>query len=378
MLTDAELYCIEIIKGKRTGFTAALARAGLRVLSWAYGLGVFCRNWAFDHGWLRRYSPPVPVVISIGNIVAGGTGKTPVTLMLGKQLTDYALAIITRGYRSPAEQLSSPLVLSRGNGPLYPSSFCGDEPYLLSQNLPHAHVFVGRRRSSASRMAAKAGMQVILLDDGMQYRYLSRDLEIVVVDGSDPFGKGYFLPRGFLRENLNALARASLVVMNHVSDRVQYLSCKHQLARYTSAPLVAVHPVIDSIHDLHDSPIKLPKGSRVGMFCGIANPDHFRELIEKEGWQVVAECVSADHIAPDPELLDQFGRHCVKQGAEALLCTEKDKVRMSETHACPLPVAWVKMHLSIVEGQNHWNAFIASIKVKLDQDSALRNSAPLV
>jgi tetraacyldisaccharide 4'-kinase len=372
MLTDCELYCVDVIKGKRRGIGSFFARILLRTLSWAYRTAVFFRNWAFDNGLLRRYSPPVPVVISVGNIVAGGTGKTPVTLMLGKQLSDYAVAIVTRGYRSPAEQLATPLVLSKGEGPQYPSSFCGDEPYLLAQNLPNAHVYVGRKRSLASRMAAKAGAQVILLDDGMQYRYLSRDLEVVVIDGSDPFGKGYFLPRGFLRENKNALARASLVIANHVSDRVKYLSCKHKLAHYTSAPLVAVHPVIASVHDLEGKTIKLAEGTRVGLFCGIANPDHFRELVEREGWQVVAEHVSADHVAPDPALLNQFGEQCVQKGAQYLLCTEKDRVRITEPLVCPLPIGWVKMHLAILEGQMQWNAFIEKIKIKLDADTALR------
>ena len=374
MLTDCELYCVDVIKGKRRGIGSFFAKILLRTLSWAYRTAVFCRNWAFDNGWMRRYSPPVPIVISVGNIVAGGTGKTPVTLMLGKQLADYAVAIITRGYRSPAEQLAIPLVLSKGEGPQYPASFCGDEPYLLAQNLPRTHVYVGRKRSVAARMAAKAGAQVILLDDGMQYRYLSRDLEIIVVDGSDPFGKGYFLPRGFLRESTHALARASLVVVNHVSDRVLYLSCKHKLAHYTSAPIVAVHPVIAAVYNLDGKELQLPEGTRVGLFCGIANPDHFRELVEREGWQVVAEYVSADHVAPDPALLREFGDKCVSESAEVLLCTEKDRVRITESFACPLPVGWVKMHLTIVEGQEHWDTFLDKIKVKLDADTAMRKA----
>jgi tetraacyldisaccharide 4'-kinase len=106
---------------------------------------------------------------------------------------------------------------------------------------------------------------------------------------------------------------------------------------------------------------------RVGIFCGIANPDHFKELLQREGFHVVAECVSADHVAPDQETLHHFGKQCLKERADLLLCTEKDRVRMGETFACPLPIGWVKMDLSIVEGHSHWNAFLKGIKTKLDR-----------
>src|SRR5271155_4754947 len=129
MLREAELYYVDLINGKRRGPFAFILKFFLLILSWFYRLLIFCRNWAFDHGWMKRYSPPVPVVISIGNIVAGGTGKTPVTLMLAKAFCDeFTIAILSRGYRSKAEKLPVPIVLSRGDGPLHAPSYCGDEP----------------------------------------------------------------------------------------------------------------------------------------------------------------------------------------------------------------------------------------------------------
>lgn len=365
MLTDTELYFVDVIKGKRKGFLSLLVRSVLRFLSWIYRAAVFFRNLAFDYGWIRLYSPPVPVVVSVGNIVAGGTGKTPVTLLLGKHFESYSIAVITRGYRSPAEELSSPLVLSVGNGPLYPSSFCGDEPYLLAENLPFAKVYVGRNRLKASSMAAKAEAKLILLDDGMQYRYLARDLEVVVVDGSDPFGKGYFLPRGFLREDAKSLSRSDIIIVNHIKTRAEYLTCKHLLGRYTQAPIVAMRPILSRIVDLKGKELSIPFGTRVGLFCGIANPDHFKKLLQKEGLNVVAECVTADHVAQESETLKQFGTKCIKERAEVLLCTEKDKVRLNDAISCPLPIGWVKMDLQIVEGEEHWTAFLDRIKTQL-------------
>ena len=112
---------------------------------------------------------------------------------------------------------------------MHPASFCGDEPYMLAQNLPKAFVFVGKDRHKTSSMAAKAGAQLILLDDGMQHRRLARDFDLVVLDSYDPFGQGYFLPRGFLREGMQSLSRADLIILNHVYDHAKFLELRQQI-----------------------------------------------------------------------------------------------------------------------------------------------------
>src|ERR1700732_3058219 len=123
-----ETYFLELIKEKRKGVFARVLKFFLRVISWIFQFLVASRNWAFDNGWLRRYYPPVPLVISIGNIVSGGTGKTPATLMIAQEFySDFLITILSRGYRSPAESLSAPIVLSKGEGPMHPAAYCGDE-----------------------------------------------------------------------------------------------------------------------------------------------------------------------------------------------------------------------------------------------------------
>lgn len=365
-----ELYCLEVIRGKKKGIIPFFVRILLRILSWFYSFGIFWRNWVFDKGWLRCYSPPVPVVISVGNIVSGGTGKTPVTMMLAKQLVGFPLAILSRGYRSPAEYLTTPLVLNRaGEGPLYPASYCGDEPYLMALNVPEAWIFVGRNREKASTMAAKAGVRVIMLDDGMQYRRLARDFEVVVIDAADPFGQGYLLPRGLLREHVRELARADLLIINHIKDRAQYLTIKHKLTRFCSAPIVATHSEISTSYDLNGQEIGSLKGKRVGLFCGIGNPEHFKQMVLAQDAIIVGECILPDHRAPDREELVTFAKNCQSLGAEFLVCTEKDKVKLAEEQSISLPIAWFKMQLHVVEGQAHWDAFLEQIKEKLKKDA---------
>lgn len=366
MLEQVELYFVDVINGKKKGLVAGLLRRCLHFLSWFYKGAVFCRNWAFDHGWLRRYSPPVPVVISIGNIVAGGTGKTPVTLLLAKAFYDEVpLAILSRGYRSKAERMSIPVALSRGQGPMHPASFCGDEPYMLAQNLPKAFIFVGRNRHKSSSMAAKAGAQLILLDDGMQHRRLARDFELVVLDSYDPFGQGYFLPRGFLREGMHSLARADLIILNHAHDHEAFLNLRKHIASYTKAPVVGTKTVVDAVLDLNGKGAASLSGKKVGIFCGIAHPEYFEQTVRDLGATIVARYFIPDHMDYEAENLVKFANQAALEGAEVLVCTEKDRVKLVEPLNLSLPVLWVRMRLSFVEGQTEWEEFIARVKSDL-------------
>lgn len=311
---------------------------------------------------------PVPVVISVGNIVAGGTGKTPVTLLLAKEFYDLVpIAILSRGYRSKAESLSTPIVLSRGQGPMHPASYCGDESYMLSQNLPKTFVFVGKDRHKASNMAAKAGVKLILLDDGMQHRRLARDFEVVVMDACDPFGQGYFLPRGLLREGLKSLARADLIILNHVYEHERFIRIRQQIASYSTAPVAATKIEVAQILDLNNQSIHPIKDTKVGIFCGIAHPDYFKETIQQQGAHVIDSYFIADHMDYDFSELADFAKNCKEKGAELIICTEKDRVKLVESLQLALPIAWVQMRLVFVEGETLWRAFIERAKANLDR-----------
>ena len=358
-----ERYFLDVITHRKRGFLAAIFRLLLRLLSWPFQLYVNGRNWAFDHGWLRRYYPPVPVVISIGNIVLGGTGKTPVTLMLAQKFyDDFPIAVLSRGYRSPAEKLPAPVMLSKGQGPLQPAAFCGDEPYLLSQNLPKAFVFVGKDRHKASDMAVRAGAQLILLDDGMQHRCLARDYEVIVMDMKDPFGQGYHFPRGLLREGKRSLKRANLIILNHVPNSESFVSLKQQLAPYNNAHVIGTRMEVMQIVDFDGNPLPALTGMKVGIFCGIAHPEYFEQTVLQQGAEIVASAFAADHMSLKPAVLASFADECKRNGAELLVCTEKDRVKINESTNLSLPIAWLKMRLSVVEGEAEWNAFIEKIK----------------
>lgn len=361
-----ELYLKDIVRGRRRGLLALLIKALLLPLSWLYGFGVRFRNRLYEKGWMRLYFPPVPLVISIGNIVAGGTGKTPVTLLLAGALVDrYTVAILSRGYRSKAEKLDVPVVLCEGEGPVFPASYCGDEPYLFAQRFPKAIVIVGGNRKKASCLAAKAGAQAILLDDGMQHRRLARDFDVVVVDVGDPFGQGYLLPRGFLREDIRSLARADLIILNHITDLEQFKAVKTQLTPFSSAPVVGTKGAVVSIRDLKGQEVAIEKGDRVGMFCAIAHPEYFRRTLEQEGFQVVNEFVLADHDSIELQELDRFSLASVKKGAKWLVCTEKDRVKLQEQPPSALPIIWLQLELRVMAGEEEWKNFMNQAEAKM-------------
>lgn len=364
--SQCEIYIKKIIRGEKRGFFPYVLRGILRSISWLFRFGVFCRNWAFDRGWFHRFHPPIPIVISVGNIVAGGTGKTPVVLNLAKQLSkEFFVSIVSRGYRSPAEKFSEPLIVSKGNGPIYPASICGDEPYLLAENLAQVMMIVGKNRQKASQIAARAGAQILILDDGMQHRQIARDFEVVVVNACDPFGKGFFLPRGFLRESPYSLRRASLIVLNHIESRKHYSEVKTILSKYTAAPVVGTQFVPLYFSDPSGKRINLEPGKRIGIFCSLGHPDQFKRLMQKQEAVIVDEYFCPDHLSPSEQSLLHFAEQCSKRGADFLVCTEKDRVKLGNEWRGAIPIIWVKVALKVVEEADSWDRFIDQVKSKL-------------
>lgn len=371
MFSKLEVSYTRWIRNQPKGIISSIFKGCLHILSWGYHLAATVRNWMFDQGWLRQYSPPVPVVISVGNIVAGGTGKTPAAQMIAQEFySDYKIAILSRGYRSKAEKSKKPTLLCQGKGPIHTPVQCGDEPYLLARRFPKAYVYVGRDRMQASNMAARDGAELILLDDGMQHRFLARDFEVVVLDAQDPFGQGYFLPRGFLRENLKSLSRADLIIVNHADNENRFASIVKQVEQYSCAPVIGTTMEVEEIVDFEGHTIESIEGKKVAVFCGIANPDHFVETVKKlKGEIVLMNCIS-DHFTFSKEQLEKFCRRARERGAEMLICTEKDRVKIPDQWTLPLPLVWLKMRLRRVEGDALWSEFIHKARKKLSSSSS--------
>jgi tetraacyldisaccharide 4'-kinase len=346
MLQFLEDYWRQVVKQERNGLAASLTRTLLAGCSQIYRAGHYTKS-----ALTTPQRPRGARIVSIGNIVTGGTGKTPLTILLAKALSEKAkLAVLSRGYRSPAEHQRDPLILSEGSGPRWSAQIAGDEPVLISRQVPHAHVYVGKNRVKAAHMAIDAGCQLLLLDDGMQHRRLARDIDIAMLDADDPFGQGYLLPRGFLREDSTALGRANLIVINHVQNEAHFDVVSSQVKAFSKAPLIGTQLVCTGVKTLDGQPIALPKGSQVGVFCGIAQPEKFVATVEQLGYEVIARRFVPDHRVVDLEALATPSNHW-------WLCTEKDAVKLPDT-AKALSIAFVQVELKVVINNAAWESFL--------------------
>jgi tetraacyldisaccharide 4'-kinase len=353
-----------------------LCRAILRLLSFGYHCAVHWRNQGYDRGWFKQIDAGLPV-ISVGNIAVGGTGKTPLTLHLARVLSKKCkVAIVSRGYRSIAERSSQPVIVSRGEKLLCSWQEAGDEPCLLAQQLPGVLVIAGRDRSAGVRLAKREGAQMIILDDGLQHRRLQRQVDIVVLDGNDPFGGGALLPRGRLRDVPETLQHAQWIVVTHRSHIDPVLS--QRIRQYTSAPIVAAQLKVRQVEDIANNQLINLHGKRVAVFCGIGSPKNFLSTIEKMGATVVNSMLLGDHRSLSMDNLTAFAEQSAAQGAELLVCTAKDRVKLPdiggvpavpsrEIHSgntsigsCKLPIASVEVDLSFGEGSIQWNDWVNS------------------
>ncbi|HUD01417.1 MAG TPA: tetraacyldisaccharide 4'-kinase [Rhabdochlamydiaceae bacterium] len=331
-----ESYVLDIMEGRRKG------RSLLRALSYLYRTGVALRNEAYDVGVLKAHDAGLPVV-SVGNIIAGGTGKTPFVKFLAEELLKkFQVAILSRGYRSDAEMTGAVLQVT----PQTDVASCGDEPFWLAHYLPKAQVWVGKNRIESARRAKENGADIVLMDDGMQHRQLKRDIEIVLVDGEDPFGKGFFLPRGLLRDSPERLKKADcIVVIQPISEQIE-----SQLRQFTDAPIILAQRKTD---------VSL-KGKKVAVFCAIGKPQKFLQAVRDAGGEIVASFFKPDHDPFYPEELNKFAE---ESSADILVCTEKDQVKLK--FQCSLPIIPLTSRLEISESNADWQELLNKIQSRV-------------
>lgn len=343
-------YFSDIMAGRRKA--SWLERVGLSSLSYLFRAGVKARHFAYTRSWMKQTKLPV-CVVSVGNVVVGGTGKTPVVEKLVRALQEVcSVAILTRGFSSQIEA-SGKSVRVASRGKLFCSvQECGDEPFYLGGQT-HADVWVGKNRIVSGYKAIEMGAECLILDDGMQYLELKKDIQIAVVDGKDPFSEGKFLPWGMLRDLPSCLKGVDLVVVNHIADEITLALAREKLGQVTQAPLVAMQPQLLDIEAF--------KGQRVGLYCGIGRPERFAQALSGAGVEVAETLNVLDHHLATEAELSTFVKRCQKKGIDRILCTMKDWVKLSEEMRKTFPLFPVGMELKIFSGQEHWDALVKTI-----------------
>ena len=308
-----------------------------------YTAAIKLRNRRFDAGKnVRRLPKPV---ISVGNLTAGGTGKTPVVRWLCEELraAGYHPAVLMRGYKS------------RGG--------TSDEQQMLESMLNDGvrenivvHADPDRYAGGSAVLAAHPGVDVFVLDDGFQHRQLARDFDLVLLSGVEAFGFGHVHPRGLLREPLCGLRRADAVLITRADEESSSYITAIALAkrRYSKAPVFQASHAHVGIKFGNDTlPLDALAGKRVLAFCGIGNPESFFRQVAERAGVLAGSRAFADHHAYGGEDLAALQKQAAAAGAEVLVTTEKDWVKLKSFAAGAIPVWRVEMAVQFRKGDEH-------------------------
>jgi tetraacyldisaccharide 4'-kinase len=308
------------------GRTAPLP-AILGLLSLPYGGIVAARNCLYDRGVFKQRKLPRPV-ISVGNLTAGGTGKTPTVIHIAHLLKDrgYLPAVLSRGYGGSA---NAPVnVVSDGNRIRMGWREAGDEPILIARAAPGIPVLTGSRRLLTGRAAVETfGADVLILDDAFQHRSLFRDIDIVLLDAARPFGNGFLLPRGPLREPTDSLRRADILLRTGDAENGESLREAASLPSFRAIhkPQGLVAGGTERIET-----VAALLGQKVFAFAGIGSPEAFRRSLMELGAAVVGFRAFPDHHPYDLSDIENIRRLAAGSGAVRIVTTEKDGIRLAD------------------------------------------------
>ncbi len=300
-----------------------------------YGMVVRARNQSFDAHPERAARVPVPVV-SVGNLSAGGTGKTPLTLFLaeGLEAAGWTNAVLSRGYGGRRD--IDPMSVRPDSDPRK----TGDEPLLMARRLGPSRVVVGRKRHAAAlrAMAQRPDLRCLLLDDGFQHRALHRDLDLLVLDGVRRWGNGRMLPLGDLREPMDSARRAHALVVTRAARVPDRAEIEAWWAHYGSGgPIFWVDFTLGDLRrwDTTGAPSSLPLPDLGPAFawCGLGHPEAFYADLLIAGQPWIGSHSFPDHHGPSPADLRRLQALARREGAEWLVCTEKDAVKLNADHS---------------------------------------------
>ena len=342
-------YFAQLVSGESAGLRAQILRFLLILISLPYKLVVVIRNFLYARKWLKVRCVDA-IVISIGNITTGGTGKTPFVIWLCKFLQKNGIrcAILTRGYKATKN-----LKLKTQN--------YSDEPVILAESCPQAKVIVNPDRAAGANEAIeKFGARVLVMDDGFQHRRLCRDIDIVTIDATRPFGYGKVLPAGLLREPVNSLKRADAVVItrsNQVTEselrkietRIQKIKPDIIIARSVHSP-VCIRTIGDREFGLEQL-----KSKKVFAFCGIGNPDGFMNTVKGLGANLVGMKIYDDHYHYTKRDIEDINALARKQNADMILTTQKDfcKLPTEKRHSvADISSGYLVIELKLVDGED--------------------------
>src|SRR3954452_13681313 len=378
---NLEQFAIDVILERRRGFRAALLRGLLYALSFIYERLVPLRLFLYRHRILREHTLGC-LVISIGNLTVGGTGKTPIVEKFARALRagGRRVAILSRGYKSvprPSprkwwnvfgkKEPMPPRIVSDGKSLLLDSRTAGDEPYMLANNLKDVIVLVDKDRVKSGLYAIREmKADTLLLDDGLQYLHLKHRLDIVLIDRQAPFGNEFLLPRGTLREPPRNLRRASYIFItkstgasnDELIQRIRRYNRTAEIIECAHRPLYLEHLLTGE-----RLPLERLRETFVGSICGIAAPESFENGLAQLGARVDLAKRYIDHHRYTAAEILSFINRCVRRDLEMIVTTEKDAVRMPRVSESEMtvPIYFLRVEIEILSGHESWEHCVARI-----------------
>src|SRR3981189_280217 len=352
-LENLEEFGIDVVLERRHGVRASLLREILYALSFVYDRLVQLPLYLYRKRVFRERTLGC-LVISIGNLTVGGTGKTPIVEKFARALQagGRRVAILSRGYKSVPRKRDwrsrfrgdsePPRVVSDGKSLLLDSLTAGDEPYMLAHNLKDVIVLVDKDRVKSGKFAIdKWKVDTLLLGDGLQYLHLKHRLDIVLVDRQAPFGNEFLLPRGTLREPPRNLRRASYIFITkstgesneQLIKRVRRYNRTAEIIECAHKPLHLQNVVTGEI-----APLEKLRGAFIGSICAIAAPDSFEDGLRKLGAKIEIAQRYIDHPRSTDSELRSFINRCIRRDLEMVVTTEKDAVRFPLLGKTEVPI----------------------------------------
>jgi tetraacyldisaccharide 4'-kinase len=378
-LERLEQFAIDVILGRRHGIRAALLRGLLYLLSLVYARLVQLRLFLYRKRLFRERALGC-LVISIGNLTVGGTGKTPIVEKFARALEagGRRVAILSRGYKSVAKPSKRtwldrirgqvpdlPRIVSDGKSLLLDSLTAGDEPYMLGKNLKDVIVLVDKDRVKSGLYAiGEMKADTLLLDDGLQYLHLKHRLDIVLIDRQAPFGNELLLPRGTLREPPRNLRRASYIfITKSTGEPNDELIARIRRYNRTAEIIECAHQplFLQDVYSGEQLPLDRLANTYVGSFCGIAAPESFEDGLRKLGAKLELTKRFADHHRYSEGELQRFINRCLRRDVDMIVTTEKDAVRFPRLTKPEVPIYFLRVEILILSGHESWEHCVARI-----------------
>jgi len=332
----------------------------LKLLSIFYLWGHYFRMWAYRCDLFPSHKLECRV-ISVGNLTLGGTGKTPVVMMIAEILRGNGRkpGVLSRGYGGSSKNEIN--IVCDGKNILLSTEIAGDEAVMMAKRLKNVPILVGSDRYQTGRYAIKYfGVDTLILDDGFQHLALKRDMNILLFDHQRPFGNGQLFPAGELREPEKEALRADLVCITRYSGSSYPPGINEQLTK--GLPVIKSTLRLDSLSNLYNGEVlevKQLRDKSVSAFSGIANPNDFRKLLEKSGMRLVHYQPFPDHHEYTLNDIKHIEDSARKSGATFILTTEKDAVKIN-SNSTTLPFYKVALEMEILEGREIFNQQVLS------------------